>query len=312
MISEPIIQPLISDFTKKHGISLFVKRLDLIHPTIKGNKWYKLKYNLAEAKKQGKNILLTFGGAYSNHIYATAAAGKLFGFKTIGVIRGEESTVLNPILTFAKDNDMELYYVNREIYKTIREFNSNLLINSNDITNIIRNLPFEEIYSHAYIIPEGGSNHFAVKGCKEISENITNNLTHNFDVICCACGTGSTLAGIILGCPDDIVQKIGFAVLKGGDFLKHDVQKLIDITLPLCESAQINNFSIETDYHFGGYAKKNMELLNFITNFQAIYNIKIEPTYTGKMFYGLFDLIGKGYFKENSKILAIHTGGVYE
>jgi 1-aminocyclopropane-1-carboxylate deaminase/D-cysteine desulfhydrase-like pyridoxal-dependent ACC family enzyme len=255
-----------------------------------------------EARQQQKNTLLTFGGAYSNHIYATAAAGKLFDFKTVGIIRGEETLPLNPILSFAKENNMELYYVSREIYKKTRELTIDNYSNIEQITQIF---PFIDS-NKTYYIPEGGSNSLAIKGCLEISQNLDN----QYDVICCACGTGSTLAGIVVGCPSPNIQKIGFAVLKGGDFLRQNVENLIADYLP--NSTQENRFSLQTAYHFGGYAKTKTELLNFISKFHENYTIPIEPVYTGKMFYGLFDLISKGYFKPNTKILAIHTGGVYE
>lgn len=299
-IQEPIIQQLISDFTEKHGIALYIKRLDLIHPHIKGNKWYKLKYNIAEATRQNKTTLLTFGGAFSNHIYATAAAGKAFAMKTIGIIRGEATQPLNPILSFATENDMQLYYVDRSLYKFLRENFASPLFYEKLATILTNNL------ENIYVIPEGGANNFAVLGCQEISQNLNN----QFDVLCCSCGTGGTLAGMILGCPSPTVEKIGFVVLKGGEFMNSAIQKLMsdtkndNITYP-------THFSLQTTYHFGGYAKKTPELLAFIDVFNKTYNLIIEPTYTGKMFFGLFDLISKGYFKKGTRILTIHTGGVY-
>ncbi len=308
-IQEPMIQRLVSDFTEKYGIALYIKRLDLIHPHIKGNKWYKLKHNIAEATQKNKTTLLTFGGAFSNHIYATAAAGKTFGMKTIGIIRGEATQPLNHILSFATENDMQLYYVDRSLYKLLREnFASPLfyeklatILTDNVASNLRNNL------ENIYVIPEGGANNFAVLGCQEISQNLEN----QFDVISCACGTGGTLAGIILGCPSPTVEKIGFVVLKGGEFMNSDIEKLMsniknnNVTYPI-------HFSLQTTYHFGGYAKKTPELLAFINDFNKTYNLIIEPTYTGKMFFGLFDLISKGHFKTGTRILAIHTGGIYE
>jgi len=285
----PPLHVLQSDFLEKHEVTVTVKRLDLIHPFIQGNKWYKLNYNIEQARKEGKNTLLTFGGAYSNHIYATAAAGKALGFKTIGIIRGEKMQPLNPILAFATTQGMELHFISRTHYKQLREnFSYHLLAEYLQLSE-----------QTSYIIPEGGSNYFAVKGCQEISQDIEN----QFDTICCACGTGSTLAGIINGCPFSTVQKIGFAVLKGGEFLVKDIQK---------HTASDAIFSIQTTYHAGGYAKTTKELLLFIENFMTTYRIPIEPTYTGKLFWGLFDLISKGYFEKGSRILAIHTGGIYQ
>ncbi len=307
-IQEPIIQQLVSDFTEKHGIALYIKRLDLIHPHIKGNKWYKLKHNIAEATHQNKTTLLTFGGAFSNHIYATAAAGEAFAMKTIGIIRGEARQPLNHILSFAAENDMQLYYVDRSLYKFLRENFASPLFYEKLATILTNNLAssLTNNLENIYVIPEGGANSFAVLGCQEISQNLDN----QFDVLCCACGTGGTLAGIILGCPSPTVDRIGFVVLKGGEFMNAEIDKLIDairndnITYP-------THFSLQTNYHFGGYAKKTPELLAFIDNFNKTYNLIIEPVYTGKMFFGLFDLISKGYFKSGTRILAIHTGGVY-
>lgn len=319
-IAEPIIQHLVSDFTKQHHISLYVKRLDLIHQHIKGNKWYKLKHNIAEATRHNKTTLLTFGGAFSNHIYATAAAGKAFAMKTIGIIRGEATQPLNHILSFATENGMQLCYIDRSMYKLLREnFASPLFYEK--LANILeQNL---EIHlENIYFIPEGGANEFAVLGCQEISQNLDN----QFDVLCCACGTGGTLAGIIQGCPSPTVEKIGFVILKGGEFMKEAITKLCvtpthwdeefltsrNSCYPLLTDRKESEiFSLQTTYHFGGYAKKTPELLAFIDSFNKTYNIIIEPVYTGKMFFGLFDLINKGYFKSGTRILAIHTGGTY-
>jgi 1-aminocyclopropane-1-carboxylate deaminase len=288
VVAEAPLQKLVSPFLEKYAISLYIKRLDLIHPTVKGNKWYKLKYNLAEAVRQGKDTIETFGGAYSNHLYATAAACNLLGFKAIGKLRGEQSLPLNPVLSFVVSQGMQLIYLDRNTYR-IASKHQNLpqilaphLQNQNAATNI-------------YSIPEGGSNLFAVQGCQEIAAGLK-----NFDVVCCACGTGCTLAGISAGLPSK-VQKIGFAVLKGGEFLYQDIQKLTTAT---------ENLQIMTNYHAGGYAKKTPELLKFIADFETTYNIPLEYVYTGKLFYGLFDLIQQNFFERNTKIVAIHTGGV--
>ncbi|MCU0364668.1 MAG: pyridoxal-phosphate dependent enzyme [Ignavibacteriaceae bacterium] len=280
---EKVNDPLL----KERKISLFIKREDLNHPHMSGNKWHKLKYNLQEARKQGKNTLLTFGGAYSNHIYATAAAGKIFNFNTIGIIRGEEHLPLNPTLSFAKDNGMQLYYLDRTSYR-----------NKNSLEVISQ---LQEKFGDFYLVPEGGTNELAVKGCREIIKTID----IEFDYICCPCGTSGTLAGLISGLQGHNFA-LGFAVLKGASFLKRDVGSLLKIS----GNSSLINWDINLDYHFGGYAKFNSALMNFISRFTSLTKIPIEPIYTGKMLFGIYDLIAKDYFNEGSRIVALHTGGL--
>ncbi len=280
---EEVKDPLL----KERKISLFIKREDLNHPDLSGNKWHKLKYNLQEARKQGKKTLLTFGGAYSNHIYAAAAAGKIFNLNTIGIIRGEEHLPLNPTLSFAKDNGMKLYYLDRTSY---RQKNSPEIINH-----------LQEKFGDFYLLPEGGTNEFAVKGCSEIIGKIN----IDFDYVCCPCGTGGTLAGLISGLNGKNFA-LGFAVLKGASFLKENVISL----LKNCSSDSFQKWDINLDYHFGGYAKMDSVLLDFVKRFTSLTKIPIEPIYTGKMLFGIYDLASKGYFKEGNVIIAIHTGGM--
>jgi 1-aminocyclopropane-1-carboxylate deaminase len=263
--------------------SVFIRREDLIHPFISGNKYRKLKYNLLQAKSDNRKTLLTFGGAFSNHIAALAFAGKEQGFKTIGIIRGDElrdKILENPTLKFAQECGMEFKFVTREAYRYKTE------------TDFIANLKQE--FGDFYLVPEGGTNEFAVKGCEEI-------LTKEdaeYDFVCCAVGTGGTISGII----NSILphQKVlGFPALKG-DFLNEDIRKF----------AQNSNWEVITDYHFGGYGKVNPELIAFINQFFEENKIPLDPIYTGKMVFGVMDLIEKKYFPENSKILLIHTGGI--
>jgi len=268
----------------QRGIQLHLKRTDLIHASISGNKFHKLKYNLIEAKAQGATTLLTFGGAYSNHIAAVAAAGKECGFETIGIIRGEELNDKihdNPTLRQAQDNGMQLHFISRSDYrrKAYAEFIEQL----------------KSTYGTFYLIPEGGTNQLAVQGCEEI---LTEQDKHDFDFVCCAVGTGGTIAGIINSSSEK--QKVlGFSALKG-DFLFDEIKQW----------TTRSHWDLCLDYHFGGYAKTSPELLEFIQNFQQQTNIELEPIYTGKMLFGIFDLIERGYFPANSKILAIHTGGL--
>jgi 1-aminocyclopropane-1-carboxylate deaminase len=252
-----------------------------------GNKWHKLKYNLQKARNEGKETLLTFGGAYSNHIYAVAAAGKIFNFKTIGIIRGEEQLPLNPTLSFAKDNGMMIYYLDRISY---RKKSSPEIINQ-----------LQEKFGDFYLLPEGGTNELAVKGCSEIISKID----IDFDYICCPCGTGGTLAGLISGLNGNKFA-LGFAVLKGASFLKEDVNSLLINS----GNNSSQNWDINIDYHFEGYAKMNPNLLEFVNRFSSLTKILIEPIYTGKMLFGIYDLAAKGFFNEGSQIIAVHTGGL--
>jgi len=278
-IEDPLIQ--------KSGINLIVLRTDLNHPTISGNKWYKLKYNLVEIKKNRFDTLLTFGGAYSNHIHAAASAGKLFNINTIGVIRGEEYSPLNPTLSIAKENGMLLHYVSRKNYRERKN------------PEFIQSL--REKFGDFYLLPEGGTNLLALTGCSEI----VNSININYDLICCACGTGGTLAGIIAGL-NGSKKALGFAVLKGAEFLKIDVERLI-----LDYSAKkYKNWQMNHNYHFGGYAKTNEELIKFVRRFREINDIPIEPIYTGKMFYGIYNLAEENYFENGETIIAVHTGGL--
>lgn len=269
--------------TFKNNIQLFIKREDLIHPFISGNKYRKLQYNLSKAKEENHATLLTFGGAYSNHIAAVAYAGKMCGFQTIGVIRGEEllsKINKNPTLTFAQQNGMQFVFESREEYKNRHEM---------EYIETLR-----QKFGAFYLIPEGGTNDLAVKGCKEI-------LTENdaeFDYICCCVGTGGTISGIINS--SHVNQRIiGFPSLKG-DFLNGEIQKWVTK----------DNWELNNAYHFGGYAKINSELIEFMNDFFVQTSVLLDPVYTGKMMYGIYDLIEKEFFTANSKILAIHSGGL--
>lgn len=264
-------------------ITLYIKREDLLHPTISGNKFRKLKYNLAQAKKENKETLLTFGGAFSNHILAVAAAGKEYGFKTIGIIRGEELKDKindNPTLKKAQDFGMVFEFVSREFYR------------EKDKPGFINQL--RDDFGDFYQIPEGGTNDLAVKGCREILTDED----AKFDYICCAVGTGGTISGII-NCSKSSQQVLGFPALKGG-FLKEDI----------CRFVAGENWELILAYHFGGYAKVDEELIQFVNEFYKTHKIPLDPIYTGKMAFGVLDLIKKNYFPENSKILMIHTGGL--
>lgn len=276
----PIVEIVEKDFG---NIKLYLKRDDLIHPYISGNKWRKLKYNLIAAKAENHHTLLTKGGAFSNHIYSTAAAGAEFNFKTIGIIRGEPNE--NPTLNFAQKCGMKLVFVDRA---TFRSIDANFDFSTLGIT--------EEVY----FLPEGGTNQLALKGCEEIVAETLEQLGFTPDFFCVAAGTGGTASGIIRA-SKNISQTLTFSVLKG-DFHQNEIEKLLQNPYP--------NWSVNTAYHFGGYAKLQTELLDFINQFYEKHQIPLDLVYTGKLMYGIYDLIRKGYFPNNSRIVAIHTGGL--
>lgn len=291
------VQHINSLTADKFKVELAIARLDNLHQHWGGNKYFKLRYNLEAAAQQNKNHLLTFGGAYSNHIVATAAAGKANGFKTTGIIRGEKLAALNPTLQFARDCGMELLFVNRPDYR-LRDRPAQLIQAAQ--------LPIAEIEKY-YIIPEGGSNELGFKGCTEIMKLID----YSADVICCSCGTGTTFAGIVSSLKES--QKgLGFSSLKGAEFLKNEITQTLKNYAAGLNSSKSKNVTWEllTNYHFGGYAKLTSELIQFCKNFHETQQIELDLVYTGKLFFGIFDLIEKGYFKEGTKILAMHTGGI--
>ncbi len=269
-------------------VELFIKREDLIHPYISGNKFRKLKYNLEEAKKLKKKSLLTFGGAFSNHIVATAVAGKIAGFKTFAIIRGEElglnltkTLEENATLRKAHESGMKFHFVSREVYRQKASF------------GFIEKM--KNKWGDFYLIPEGGTNIFGVQGCQEILTNEDK----KFDFICCSVGTGGTISGLINASKKH--QKIvGFPALKG-NFLSEEIKKYI---------TKKNKWRLQKNYDFGGYAKHSEDLISFINSFKKETNILLDPVYTGKMVFGILDLVKNDSFEENSKILAIHTGGI--
>ena len=288
LISEnnSIIQRILLPDNDKN-VNVYIKRDDLIHPEISGNKWRKLKYNLIHVIENKYDTMLTFGGAFSNHIYAAAAAGKIFGIKTIGIIRGEEHLPLNSTLSFAVSCGMELHYLDRTTYR-----------NRNDET-FRNNLALK--FGNPYIVPEGGSNMLALKGVAELVKSIG----IDYDYICCANGTGGTIAGIIAGLAGE-KKVLGFPSLKGGGFLHSVIDEFVYNYI----KTKFDNYELITNYNFGGYAKITKQLIDFIDEFLEINNIPLDPIYTGKMFYGINDLIKNNYFNEGANILAIHTGGL--
>lgn len=286
---KPFIQEITEPWMLDKGLQLFIKREDVIHPFVSGNKWRKLKYNLEAAKAGGHDSLLTFGGAYSNHIYATSAAAAENGFKAIGIIRGEElaEKPRNPTLQFAEEQGMQLHFVTREDYRSKT---------SQDFVKKLR-----EKFGKFYLIPEGGTNQLAINGASEIMEGEV----FGYDYICSSVGTGGTLAGIAVGA-QSFQQIVGFSVLKGS-FLKDEVEKHLQL---YNSTGKNNNWSIINNYHFGGYAKTTPELLTFMNEFEKTQQILLDPIYTAKMMFGIYDMIRKNKFSPGKKILAIHTGGL--
>jgi 1-aminocyclopropane-1-carboxylate deaminase len=267
---------------ERKKINVFIKRDDLIHPFISGNKWRKLKYVLADAYSLEKKHIITFGGAYSNHLLATACAGAKFGLKTTGIVRGDKHEQLNNTLFLCDQFGMDLIYIDRERYKN-------------------KEAIFEELFgndSQAYFIPEGGSSPLALPGCGEL----LNELEDSYDYIFLACGTGTTLAGIAQAVYNKQMKTSveGIAVLKGADFLENDIRQLI---------GPDPSFKLHLDYHQGGYAKTNPEYLKWLKAFNST-GLLLDHVYTGKMMKAIFDLAEQNYFAENSKILTIHTGGL--
>ena len=273
-----------NEATLKARVRLFIRQEYLNHPHLSGNKWWKLKYNLEQARKDGHTTLLTFGGAYSNHLYATAAAAYHVGLSSIGIVRGERVLPLNPTLSFAESQGMALHFVPRLVYREKTE------------ATFIKTL--HDRFGDFYMIPEGGTNELAVRGCAEWAETLQRETA--FDYLCLPVGTGGTMAGMINGLKDKIV--LGFSALKDGSFLTEEVKKWTG-QKPMA-------WRIETNYHFGGYGKQTKALMEFIAGFENVHQVPLDPVYTGKMMFGVFDLIQQGAFARKTKILVLHTGGL--
>lgn len=284
-ISEAVSETLSLKELKDKSCKADVLRLDKIHPVISGNKWFKLKYHLEEALQTGHTSILTFGGAYSNHIIAAAYAAREAGLKSTGVIRGEEPKQLSHTLQAAKLFGMHLEFISREEYKRKTE---------NTYEKFISRL------ENPYVIPEGGASDAGRKGCKEILQLAD---YHKYTHLLCAIGTGTMYLGLVNSAK--LTQKVaGITVLKG-------MRNLLDEYGGLIENPEKNNYcKIFYEYHFGGYAKKTVELLEFMNNFYLQTGIPTDFVYTGKLMFAFMDLLGKDYFPEGSNILLIHSGGL--
>ncbi|MCB2378794.1 pyridoxal-phosphate dependent enzyme [Hymenobacter sp. BT635] len=284
-----LIQEINEPIASQRGIRLLLCRDDLTHPELPGNKWRKLKYNLQAAQAQGHDMLLTFGGAFSNHIAAVAAAGRLQNLRTIGLIRGEETLPLNPTLARAVADGMELRYLDRETYRRKHE------------PEVLAAILTQT--GPAYVLPEGGTNALALPGCAELIPELAAHT--DFDAVAVACGTGGTLAGMLTGLAGQKTA-IGVAALKNGGFLREEIDALTREAM----GHTYSNWQLLTDYHFGGYAHFSPELLGFIREFQARHGVLLDPVYTGKLLFALLDQIRQGCFAVGSTVVAVHSGGL--
>lgn len=295
-----IVQTIDDPYLRTRDISLRVVRLDLAHPVLGGNKWYKLKNNLQLARSEHARRLLTFGGAYSNHIYAFSAAAAAQGFESLAVIRGELVEPLNATLAFAARQGTQLIAVSRSEYR--RRHDPDFI------------MQLQDRYGPFYLIPEGGANVAGVSGCEAIAELLISRVD---DLPCCeivlACGTGTTLAGLVAGLSRHQSEGVatprvrGFAVLKGADFLRNDIGDWLQRLH--CPTGVIE-WALETGYHGGGYARSDAALLAFIKHFSHYHNIPLEPVYTGKLLYGVYQHIAAGHVARGSQLLMLHTGGL--
>ncbi len=279
------------------GIEVYMKRDDLIHPQVSGNKWRKLKYNIAKAQQRGSDTLLTLGGAHSNHIAATAAAGAIMGLKTIGIIRGEDADLENPTLSFAASKGMLLQRISRAQFREAGSW---------DFMDELK-----AQFGHFYHIPQGGANLLGVMGCMDILKETD----IAFDRVFVACGTATTLSGIALNNPRQSML-YGVSALKGGAFLRDEVAAHAKALLQdeETERSVMEHVEILDKYHFGGYAKTTPELIDFMRSFFRETGVKLDPVYTGKCAYAMIDFTGRlkrdNVEVNNEKWLIIHTGGM--
>jgi 1-aminocyclopropane-1-carboxylate deaminase len=284
----------------QYEIELWMKRDDLLHPIVSGNKWRKLKYIIDHALSLGMDTLVSMGGAYSNHLHALAYAGKVLGLKTIGLVRGEQPEILTPTLQDMKNWDMELKFVSRSDYRQLRQYKE---------WQVPHQFPADQRHTHhpwqylpgltprQYWVPEGGAQTLALKGVAELVDEIE----IPYDTLCTPCGTGTTLAGIIEAAPQQ-VSVLGVAAFKNAAYLRSEVDAVL--------SQSRNGWQLNLDYHFGGFAKTNAKLNAFIEDFELKTTIPLDPVYTGKMMYAIYDLIQRHYFKPGERIIAVHTGGL--
>lgn len=286
----PTVVELPQPIAERNGVRLCLLRDDLLHPQLPGNKLRKLKYNLLAANEGGHDSILTFGGAYSNHLSAVAAAGQIHGLRTVGVVRGDADADPSPTLQRCRAAGMQLHFVDREAYRQRSD--------PHYVAGLLREL------GPAYVIPEGGTNVLALRGCAELVEELEAAAVP-FDALTVACGTGGTLAGLLVGLQGR-KQVVGVPALKGGAFLRHDIDALTAAAV----GHTYTNYHLHTEAHFGGYARYSAELVRFVEDFYARHAVLLDPVYTCKAVWGTLDLIGRGFFSRGSTVVVIHTGGL--
>jgi 1-aminocyclopropane-1-carboxylate deaminase len=282
-LSPSPLQPIFDAEFASHGLELWIKRDDLLHPIISGNKWRKLKYCLNHALSLNADCIVSMGGAYSNHCHALAFAGKALGLKTVAYIRGEPPAIFNSTLRDLQDWGMELRFVSREAYRQLRQYKQH------------DSLP--DLQAGQYWLPEGGASELALQGLGEIIDEIE----LDFDYLATACGTGTTLAGLINQAPATS-QLLGVAAIKNGGYLIDEIQQLAN--------RPADNWQLLLNYHHGGFAKSSPELLAFIEQFQQQHGIALEPIYTGKLLFAVYDLMRQAYFAKGQRLVVLHTGGL--
>jgi 1-aminocyclopropane-1-carboxylate deaminase/D-cysteine desulfhydrase-like pyridoxal-dependent ACC family enzyme len=274
-----------SSFFNDKNITLSVLRLDKTHPIISGNKLFKLHYFLEKAILSAHNTIITFGGAYSNHLAATAYACKIAGLKSIGIVRGEQPITLSHTLQQCLKDAMQLKFISREMY------------DKKDNNTFLQQIVEE--FGKSTVIPEGGYHPLGAKGASLIMDLLPKNVTH----ICCSLGTATTIAGLMLN-NKKAIKIIGVPSLKGMTDLESRISFLTENKI---DSKQLQ---VLPDYHFGGYAKKTPELISFMNELYNQYRLKTDFVYTAKMFFAIFDQVNKNVFNPGSNVVCLHTGGL--
>lgn len=279
---------------ERSGVAVSLWRLDLMDSAAPGNKIFKLEHNLRAAQAAGCVRVLSFGGAFSNHLHALALAGAAQGFTTVGVVRGEPTAATNPTLSDCDAAGMQLHFVDRAAYRTLSRVANGAALPA----------PLHEQFGDCYVIPEGGANRLGALGCKALGEALVSN-KEQWDAVVLPCATGTTLAGLVAGL-NNAYQVLGVAVLKGAEFMADDVRA----ALIVMDALQCDNWRIDHEYHCGGYARVSADLSHFLAYFQRCCGVPVEPVYSGKMLYAIHRRIERGDFARGTRLLAVHTGGL--
>jgi len=288
--SDPVVDSLPSGMLSRTTSALDCLRLDKVHPFISGNKWYKLKHHFNDALKADKRCILSFGGAYSNHLHALAYAGHCIGIETIGVVRGEAPETLTPTLQDCERWGMQIEWMSRRDYRSY--------------ATMAAERSLQDRFPQAWIVPEGGEGRQGVQGVRELFQALFDAASEPYDYVVCPVGSGTTLAGIVAGSPGQ-THCIGFSVLKNALDLEHRVDRMLDSV-----EGSHGQWHICHDYHFGGFAKRNARLSDFISAVHADYGLLLDPVYTGKALFGLLEWSKQGRLRQDARILLVHTGGL--